>query len=99
MGPQPLDVLDRCRIRWGTVVDLDPLTVSSPRLTWDGAALGLAEPSEGPVEGGGVSVGDEVAVHWDRLVDVLRPDQAATLVASTEARLAATNARLAVAAG
>jgi hypothetical protein len=92
-------VLDRCRIRWGTVVDLDPLTVSSPRLTWDGAALGLAEPTAAPVEGDGVSVGDEVAVHWDRLVDVLRPDQAATLVASTEARLAATNARLAVAAG
>jgi phage-related minor tail protein len=46
-----------------------------------------------------VSVGDEVAVHWDRLVDVLRPDQAEVLRASTEARLAATNARLAVAAG
>jgi hypothetical protein len=99
VGPQPLEVLDRCRIRWGTVVGLDPLTVSSPRLTWDGAALGLGEPTAAPVEGDGVSVGDEVAVHWDRLVDVLRPDQAATLVASTEARLAATNARLAVAAG
>jgi hypothetical protein len=98
-GPQPLFVLDRCRIRWGTVVGLDPLTVSSPRLTWDGAALGLTEPTAGPVEGNGVSVGDEVAVHWDRLVDVLRPEQGEVLRASTEARLAATNARLAVAAG
>lgn len=98
-GPQPLDVLDSCRIRWGTVVGLDPLLVSSPRLTWDGAALGLAEPTAGPVEGDRAAVGDEVAVHWDRLVDVLRPDQAEVLRASTAARLAATNARLAVAAG
>jgi hypothetical protein len=93
-GPQPLFVLDSCRIRWGTVVDLDPLTVSSPRLTWDGAALGLAEATEGPVEGDGVALGDTVAVHWDRLVDVLTADQAEVLAASTEARLVATNARL-----
>ena len=45
VGPQPLFVLDSCRIRWGTVVALDPLTVSSPRLTWDGTALGLGEPT------------------------------------------------------
>ena len=93
-GPQPLFVLDSCRIRWGTVVVLDPLTVSSPRLTWDGSALGLAEATAGPVEGGGVALGDTVAVHWDRLVDVLRADQAEVLAASTQARLAATNARL-----
>ncbi len=98
-GPQPLFVLDSCRIRWGTVVGLDPLTVSSLRLTWDGAVLGLGKPTEGAVDGDGVALGDVVAVHWDRLVDVLTPDQAATLAASTAARLAATNARLAVAAG
>jgi Family of unknown function (DUF6390) len=97
-GPQPLFVLDSCRIRWGTVVDLDPLTVSSSRLTWDGTALGLGEPADGVVEGGGVALGDVVAVHWDRLVDVLSPDQAEVLAASTAARLAATNARLSVAA-
>ena len=94
-GPQPLFVLDSCRIRWGTVVGLDPLTVSSRRLTWDGR-LGLAAPTESTVEGDGVAVGDTVAVHWDRLVDVLRPDQLEVLAASTEARLAATNARLCV---
>jgi hypothetical protein len=99
VGPQPLFVLDACRIRWGTVVALDPLTVSSPRLTWDGTALGLAEPTAGPVEGDGVAVGDTVAVHWDRLVDVLTTDQAEVLAASTEARLAATNARLGAATG
>jgi uncharacterized protein DUF6390 len=97
-GPQPLFVLDSCRIRWGAVVGLDPLTVASPRLTWDGR-LGLAAPTEGPVEGDGVAVGDVVAVHWDRLVDVLTPDQVAVLAESTEARLAATNARLGAPAG
>ena len=94
-GPQPLFVLDSCRIRWGTVVGLDPLTVSSRRLTWDGR-LGLAAPTESTVEGDGVAVGDTVAVHWDRLVDVLGPDQVEVLAASTDARLAATNARLRV---
>ena len=92
-------MLDSCRIRWGSVVGLDPLTVSSPRLTWDGAALGLAEATDSPVEGDGVALGDTVAVHWDRLVDVLTADQAEVLATSTEARLAATNARLSVAAG
>lgn len=98
-GPQPLFVLDSCRIRWGTVVGRDPLVVLSPRLTWDGAALGLGEPIAGTVEGDDVRLGDVVAVHWDRLVDVLRPDQVEVLRVSTVARLAATNARLAAAAG
>jgi Family of unknown function (DUF6390) len=93
-GPQPLWVLDSCRIRWGTVVGLDPLTVASPRLTWDGAALGLGAPTEGPVDGAGVALGDTVAVHWDRLVAVLAEDQAAVLAASTARRLTLTNARL-----
>jgi hypothetical protein len=98
-GPQPLEVLDSCRIRWGTVVGLDPLTVSSPRLTWDGTQLGLGNPTVGPVAGDGVAVGDTVAVHWDRLVDVLTPDQAQVLAASTAHRLALTTARLRTAAG
>lgn len=92
-GPQPLFVLDSCRIRWGTVVGLDPLTVSSPRLTWDGQ-LGLAEPTDGEVDGDGVALGDVVAVHWDRLVDRLTPDQADVLAASTKVRLDLTNLRL-----
>jgi uncharacterized protein DUF6390 len=94
-GPQPLFVLDSCRIRWGTVVGLDPLTFSSPRLTWDGTALGLGDPTEGPVEGNGANPGDTVAVHWDRLVDRLTGDQAEVLEASTRTRLTLTNRRLA----
>jgi hypothetical protein len=61
--------------------------------------LGLGKPTEDAVDGDGVALGDVVAVHWDRLVDVLTPDQAEVLRTSTRARLAATNARLAVAAG
>lgn len=91
-GPQPLFVLDSCRIRWGTVVGLDPLTVASPRLTYDGR-LGLGAPTESPVEGGGVAVGDVVAVHWDRLVDRLTAEQVTVLEASTRTRLTLTNAR------
>ena len=68
-GPQPLFVLDSCRIRWGTVVGLDPLTVSSPRLTWDGRRSGWASPPKARSTGDGVALGDVVAVHWDRLVD------------------------------
>jgi hypothetical protein len=93
-GPQPLQVLDSCRIRWGTMVGLDPLTVSSPRLTWDGAQLGLGEPTVGPITGGGGAVGDVVAVHWDRLVDVLTPEQTEVLAAGTLRRLELTNVRL-----
>jgi hypothetical protein len=93
-GPQPLAVLDSCRIRWGTVVGLDPLTVSSPRLTWDGTQLGLGESIAGPIAGDGGAVGDIVAVHWDRLVDVLASDQAEVLAASTLHRLELTNVRL-----
>jgi hypothetical protein len=93
-GPQPLQVLDSCRIRWGTVVGLDPLTVSSPRLAWDGAQLGLGEPTVGPITGGGGAVGDVVAVHWDRLVDVLTPEQTEVLAAGTLRRLELTNVRL-----
>ena len=63
------------------------------------ARSGWATPSEGPVDGDGVALGDLVAVHWDRLVDVLTPDQVEVLAESTEARLAATNARLGAPAG
>jgi hypothetical protein len=93
-GPQPLEVLDSCRIRWGTVVGFDPLTVSSPRLTWDGEQLGLGEPTVGPVTGDGGALGDVVAVHWDRLVDVLTPEQTEVLAAGTLRRLALTTVRL-----
>lgn len=102
---QPLHVLDSCRIRWGTVLSREgeQIAVSSRRLTWDGAALGLGEPT---VERVTVSVdglsfvpdvapGDVVALHWDWLSDRLRADQVEALAAGTLRQLAATNRRLA----
>lgn len=43
---EPLRVLDRCRISWGQVVDVQAGTalVASRPLTWDGVLLGLGEP-------------------------------------------------------
>jgi hypothetical protein len=71
---RPLEVLDRCRIRWGTVraIDGDAAIVGCRHLTWDGAALGLGEPQEERVDGTfagtapvpGLEVGDRVALHW-----------------------------------
>jgi len=105
---QPLYVLDSCRIRWGTVLsrDGDEIEVSTRHLSWDGAVLGLGEPSidriRVSVDGleflPDVDFGDRVALHWDWLTDRLRPDQARALEASTLRQLAATNRRLARAA-
>jgi len=72
---QPLRVLDRCRIRWGTVQAVygDCAVVSSRPLEWDGRALalGLARPEQVllRVDGHGLAPdvhdGDRIAMHWD----------------------------------
>ncbi len=94
-GPEPLHVLDSCRIRWGTVVSRHGpgVEVRSSRLTWDGTALGLAEPTTERVEGD-AEAGQRVALHWDRLCDHLTEEQCATLEHSTRRELASTNRRL-----
>jgi len=79
---QPLLVLDRCRIRVGTVeaVGGDTAMVSSRPLQWDGVQLSLGQPrvEEARSAAGGVSLvgelrtGDRVAVHWDWICDRLR---------------------------
>ena len=101
----PLQVLDSCRIRWGTVVsrDGDEIVVASRRLSWDGRALGLEEPSEEKVavsvDGlsflADVAPGDRVALHWQWLCDRLTRAQVVTLEESTLHRIATTNRRLA----
>jgi hypothetical protein len=78
---EPLRVLDRCRIRWGTVtaVDGDHLVVTTRPVTWDGLSLGLAEPVDETVrwaDGGRAQIpppspGDTVAAHWEWVCDVL----------------------------
>ncbi|MFI5101343.1 MAG: DUF6390 family protein, partial [Actinomycetes bacterium] len=93
----PLRVLDRCRIRWGTVqvVQHDLAVVSSRPVVWDGRALGLG--LERPeqvllrVDGHGivpdVQPGDRVALHWDWACARLSAQQQAELVRRTRAVL------------
>jgi hypothetical protein len=96
MVEQPLHVLDSCRIRWGTVVSRegDEVTVSSRRLSWDGTALGLAEPTVEQLPAD-AEPGETLALHWDLVCDRLTPDQVEALEQSTKRELASTNRRLA----
>jgi hypothetical protein len=104
-GNHPVQVLDSCRITWGTVVgrEGDDISVSSRRLVWDGHLLRLSAPSvqRAEVEPDGinavpeVTTGDHVAVHWGRLCGRLEPAQVRDLAASTERQLLVTNRRLA----
>jgi hypothetical protein len=77
---QSLQVLDRCRIRWGVVLGRagDRLLVESQPLAWDGQALALApeqvESALPPVEDD-VAAGDVVALHWDYVCQRLTPGQ------------------------
>lgn len=72
---EPLRILDRCRIRWGTVleVDGDTLVVSSRPLVWrdQRLELGVARPEPVTWRLGGHRFltaplpGDHIAMHWD----------------------------------
>ena len=105
MDEQPLNVLDNCRITWGTVLsrDGDDVEVSCCGLAWDGHALDLSEPSarrldvwaDGYSAMPDVAAGDEVAIHWGRLCGRLQSDQIQALADSTARQLHATNQRLA----
>src|SRR5262249_33110824 len=89
-NPAALSVLDRCRIRVGTVRDVqaDTATVGCRPLVTDGDG----RITSGPVRqetvawsSGGRSLlarpepGDRVALHWDWLCDVLTAEQASLI--------------------
>ncbi|GBE66517.1 hypothetical protein MFM001_29790 [Mycobacterium sp. MFM001] len=105
LDEHPLSVLDNCRITWGTVLSRDSETVevSCRRLVWDGHGLELSEPSpraldvwvDGYSAVPDVAVGDDVAIHWDRLCGRLQPEQIEALAVSTARQLRVTNRRLA----
>lgn len=107
-GPSPghpVHVLDRCRIRWGTVLSRDgaEIVVSVRRLVWDGAALGLSEPAEETVAVAvdglsflpDVAPGEQVSLHWQWLCDRLSAEQVTRLETSTLNQIQKTNHRLA----
>jgi len=103
--PQPLHVLDSCRIRNGVVVSLTPhtATVRSRGLQFDGRRLALGPLEDRPARrsvGAGsfvpdLRIGDRVAVHWDLVCDRLDADQAGSLEYWTDWQLTQTNPRLA----
>jgi hypothetical protein len=84
-----VSVLDRCRIRTGTVLRVEGATalVRSRPLLWTGAALTPGEARDEVVSwaaGGrsllaGLAPGDLVALHWDWVCDVLTEEQGARL--------------------
>lgn len=105
MDEHPLEVLDNCRITWGTVLrrDRDRIEVRHRRLTLDGGSLALSEPSSGRYDVWtdgfsavpDVAAGDEVALHWGRLCGRLSPGQVRALAEGTDRQLLVTSHRLA----
>ncbi|GAA4389892.1 DUF6390 family protein [Tsukamurella soli] len=97
-----LHVLDRCRIRSGTVVALQPdeAIVRSRPLTWDGRSLSLGpavlETARRSIEGDGITeplmVGDRVTLHWEWVCDKISAPEEAVLHAYTRRHLAIVNA-------
>ncbi|QBJ96107.1 hypothetical protein ERC79_09065 [Rhodococcus sp. ABRD24] len=103
--PQPLHVLDSCRIRNGVVLELlsDAAVVRSRPMQFDGARLTLGPLEDRAVRSRvaagsfvpGLRVGDHVAVHWDLVCDRLDAEEASSLEHWTDWQLGRTNIRLA----
>jgi hypothetical protein len=103
-APHALNVLDRCRIRWGRVEHVagDQVTVTSRPLTWDGRTLGFGEPRPESAlcarDGLGyladLRPGDCVSLHWDWVCDRLSPWQLRQLRGYTLRQLEITNLRV-----
>jgi len=102
---EPLQILDRCRIRWGRVVTSagDTVTVRSRPLTWDGRRLELGAPTletaTRAMDGRGfiepLQPGEWISLHWDWVCDRLTARQAKNLRHYTKHQLDLTNERLA----
>lgn len=102
--PEPLNVLDSCRIGWARVLDvgLDRLRVLSRHLEYDGTRLRLGPPQEDHIdyrrEGAcfvdAISAGDTVAVHWGFACDRLTAEQETALESWTTWQLRVMEPRL-----
>lgn len=99
---EPLHVLDRCRIRWGTVLSVAPASavISYRPLTWDGRTIGLGDPTTETVRHtGGIAPGDVCSLHWDWVCEGLTPRRLTALMRQTAQQLAVANAAPHVAPG
>lgn len=92
-----LEVIDRCRIRWGVVetsLGADAVVRSAP-LVWDGNALALGEPVvetvSGSLDAGPYTPGAVVSLHWDYICDELDSHQLRHLQRQTSRHLAIVN--------
>ncbi len=100
----PLEHLERCRIRWGQVVesDGDQVTVLSRPLTYDGTDIGLGdkrlETARRSLDGVGFldpfRPGDWVSLHWGWVCDRLSRRQLHLLRRSTLRQFEITNKRV-----
>lgn len=88
-GADALNVLDRCRIRWGQVQSVtgEQAVIDSRPLLFDGRQLSLGEPTRetaqcslaGTEVGAELRPGDWVSLHWEWVCDRLTEHQVATL--------------------
>jgi hypothetical protein len=99
-GP-PMEVLEKCRIRWGQVEEVagDLVAVTSQALAFDGSRLILGpsrvEQVRRSLDGVGFTEdlrpGDVVSLHWDWVCDRLSPIELGWLRFCTVQNLAAVN--------
>jgi hypothetical protein len=98
---EPLEILDRCRIRWAKVVMTqgEHVVVDVRPLRWDGRQLYLDEPVRETVRQsldgmrlvGDLKNGEWVALHWDWVCDRLDTRQLANLKHFSDRQLAIVN--------
>jgi len=103
--PEPLKVLDSCRIGWAQVVEVEAehLLVRMAHLEYDGSVLTLGSAREERIphriDGAcfldAIAPGDHVAVHWGFVCDNLTTDEVARLERWTAWQLDAMAPRLA----
>jgi hypothetical protein len=96
-----LETMDACRIRWGTLVDIegDRLVVSAPRLEVADGNIRIGEAQLETVTGwwdaagalGGIAPGDSLSLHWGWACDRLTTAQLRRLQAWTNRALALAN--------
>jgi Family of unknown function (DUF6390) len=101
---EPLEVLDRCRIRWGEVVSVeqDTVIVRSRPLLYDGGRLFLGDPdletASCALNGVGLTAalqpGEWVGLHWGWVCDRLDRRQLDNLRRFTLRHLQIVNSRL-----
>ncbi|WP_278315220.1 DUF6390 family protein [Lolliginicoccus levis] len=99
-GPAALDILQKCRIRWGTVTAVNDTTatVTTQPLTYNGQ-LALGDPTEETAtwRSPGTSLaprphpGEQVALHWDWICSPLNATQLDALQHYTDVSLGIAN--------